>query len=279
MTGLLADKTGIVLGAAGRDNMGQAIARRLSREGAKLIVAGRDGAELERFAGELGCGWAICDITAPTEVAELAQSAVDRLGALDVVVNATGWGLIKPIALTTHDELRKMAEIQFIGPFQFFQAMLARMRRGGSLIQISSATATIMLENHAAYMGTKAGIDHVVRCIANEYGHLGIRANSVSPGITDTPMGAGAKMVPGVWETYQRRYPLGRTGTAEDVADAVAWLASDGCFMTGENLQVNGGLTLRGNPSSAEVDAAVVAATGAPRPRPWEAAAVQAPAA
>jgi len=272
MTTPLAGKTGVIIGAANRDNMAQVIARRLADDGVRLIVAGRGRDELERFAGEIDGFAAVCDITRREEIDSLAADARGRFGEVDVVVNATGWGLLKPFALTTEAELRRMADLQFIGPFQFFQAMLPIMRRGSSLIQISSATATIMLDNHAAYMGTKAGLDHVVRCIANEYGHLGIRANSVSPGITATPMGVGAKGIPGVWEAYEKRYPLGRTGTAEDIAEAVAWLANDRCFMTGQNLQVNGGLTLRGNPSAAEVDAAAIAATGKPRPRPWEVA-------
>jgi NAD(P)-dependent dehydrogenase (short-subunit alcohol dehydrogenase family) len=124
-----------------------------------------------------------------------------------------------------------------------------------------------MLNDHAAYMGTKAGLDHVIRCIANEYGSRGIRANSISPGLTDTPMTAGAKNIPGVFETYRACYPLGRIGTSEDIAEAAAWLASDECFMTGQNLQVNGGLTLRRNPTRAEVDQAVIKLTGKPRPR------------
>ena len=75
----------------------------------------------------------------------------------------------------------------------FFQAVLEVMNDGGSILQISSATAKIMLNDHAAYMGTKAGTDHVIRCIANEVRHRGIRANSISPGLTDTPMTAAAK--------------------------------------------------------------------------------------
>lgn len=269
----LAGKTAVVIGAAGRDNMGQVIARRLAAEGVKVLASGRNMAELERLAGEIEGVAAACDITSKAELDALAAAAQEKLGGVDIVVNATGWGLLKPYELTTDEELRRMVAIQFIGPFQFFQVMLPIMRDGGSLIQISSATATIMLDDHAAYMGTKAGIDHVVRCIANQYGERGIRANSISPGITETPMTARAKAVPGIWETYTARYPLGRTGTPEDIAAAVVWLASDECFMTGQNLQVNGGLTLRGNPSSKEIDAAVLAATGKPRPRPWEAAA------
>ena len=156
-----------------------------------------------------------------------------------------------------------MSALQFIGPFQFFHAMIPVMTNGGSLIQISSATATIMLNDHAAYMGTKAGTDHVVRCVANEFGHLGIRANSISPGLTATPMTAQAQATPGLFDAFTSAYPLGRVGTAEDIADAAVWLASDGCFVTGQNLQVNGGLTLRRNPTREEIAASVMKAMSA----------------
>jgi NAD(P)-dependent dehydrogenase (short-subunit alcohol dehydrogenase family) len=266
---ILANKRALIIGAAGQDNMGQAIARRFIDDGAQLMVAGRNQAELERFAAEVGCLFSVCDITRGADVKRLAQEAVAGLGGLDIALNATGWGLLKPFELTSEEELRRLTDLQFIGPFLFFQAVLGVIAEGGSLIQISSATATIMLEDHAAYMGTKAGFDHVIRCLANEYGAKGIRANSISPGLTETPMTAGAKAIAGVFEAYRSHYPLGRIGTTQDIAAAASWLACDECFMTGQNLQVNGGLTLRGNPSAAQLDAAAIQATGQPRPRPW----------
>lgn len=265
----LAGKKAVIIGAAGAGNMGQVIARHLATAGVRVLAAGRHEEELRTFAAKIDGEFALCDITSETEIGALAAMARDCFGGVDIVVNATGWGLLKPFELTTGDELRRMTALQFIGPFQFFQAMLPLVNDGGSLIQISSATATIMLNDHAAYMGTKAGFDHVMRCIANEYGHRGIRANSISPGFTETPMTARAAAVPGLMETYRQSYPLGRLGTADDIARAVLWLANEECFITGQNLQVNGGLTLRGNPSSEEIDAAVLAATGKPRPRPW----------
>jgi 2-hydroxycyclohexanecarboxyl-CoA dehydrogenase len=261
--GRLQGKGAVVLGAAGAGNMGQVIARRFADEGARVLVAGRKDEELARFAKEIGGEWAHCDITKRDEVFALADSARAKLGGLHIGVNATGWGLLKPFLDTTHEELEAMTALQFIGPYMFFQAMIGAMDQGGSLIQISSATATIMLNDHAAYMGAKAGTDHVLRCVANEFGARGIRANSISPGLTDTPMTAGAKQTPGVYEAFASAYPLGRIGTSDDIAAAAVWLASDECFMTGQNLQVNGGLTLRRNPTREEITASVVAAMSA----------------
>lgn len=260
----LQGKVAVVMGAAGRGNMAQTIARRLAAEGARLVVAGRQAEPLTELAAELG-GLAApdCDMTREEDLARLADAAVARFGGVDIAVNATGWGLLKPFLETTREDVERMVALQFTGAISFYQAMLRVMRDGGSLIQISSATASIMLEDHAAYMGTKAGADHVIRCIANEFGHRGIRANSVAPGFTVTPMTAKAGRNPAIIGAFAKEYPLGRVGTSEDVAEAVAWVASDACFMTGQVLQVNGGLTLRRNPRNAEIVAAVQAARAA----------------
>ena len=263
--GRLQGKAAVIIGAAGRDNMAQVIARRFVNEGARVLVAGRKMEELNRFAAEIGAQAAPCDITKRDEVFDLAETAKARLGGVDIAVNATGWGLLVPFLEHTEADLRAMTDLQFIGPFFFFQTMVKAMAEsgGGSLIQISSVTATLMIADHASYMGTKAGIDHVIRCVANEFGHAGVRANSISPGLTDTPMVAGAKATPGVFEAFQAAYPLGRIGTSEDIAAAAVWLAEDECFMTGQNLQVNGGLTLRRNPNHDEINASVVKAMAA----------------
>ncbi len=259
--GKLNGKCAVVLGAANRDNMAQVIARRFRDEGAQVLVAGRKMEELQRFAAEIGGYAAQCDITKQADVEALAKTAVEKMGGVSIAVNATGWGLLKPFLDTTTEELLQMTALQYIGPFQFFQAMIKVMPKGGSLIQISSATATIMLNDHAAYMGTKAGTDHVVRCIAHEFGKQGIRANSISPGLTDTPMTAGGKAIPGLFDSFLKGYPLGRIGTSADIAAAAVWLSSDECFMTGENLQVNGGLTLRMNPTKQDMAEAIAKAT------------------
>lgn len=260
--GRLAGKGAIVIGAANRDNMGQVIARRFAAEGATVVVAGRKRDELDRLADEIGGHAATCDITDRTQVFALADFAKEKLGHVDIALNATGWGLLKPFLDTTEEEFDQMSALQFKGPFMFYQAVIGAMDQGGSIIQISSATATIMLNDHAAYMGAKAGTDHIIRVVAHEFGQRGIRANSISPGLTATPMTAGHMAIPGLTEAFLPEYPLGRIGTSDDIAAAAVWLASDECFMTGENLQVNGGLTLRRNPTREEVAGSIARAAG-----------------
>lgn len=263
----LKDKVAVVIGAAGRGNMGQVIARRFAAEGAEVVVAGRDGDALAELAAEIGGAYSVCDIGDEADLARLGAVAVERFGGLDIAINATGWGLLKPFLDTTRADIERMVALQFTGAFLFYQAMLRVMRDRGSLVQISSATASIMLEDHAAYMGTKAGADHVLRCVANEFGHRGIRANSIAPGFTTTPMTAKASRKTAILDSFAREYPLGRVGTSDDIADAAIWVCSDECFMTGQVLQVNGGLTLRRNPRNAEIMGAVQAARAAAGPR------------
>ncbi|RVW02379.1 SDR family NAD(P)-dependent oxidoreductase [Rhodococcus spongiicola] len=260
MTNQLSSKTAIVLGVT-PGNMGHAIARRFVDDGASVLIAGRREDPLASVAAEIGAKWQRCDITSEQDLDALVATARDLFGRIDVGVNATGWGLLAPFEETSKDDLDRMAATQFVGPFQFFQRLVQNMTDGGSIIQISSVTASIMFENHAAYMGTKAGIDHVIRCIANEYGHRGIRANSIAPGgVADAPMSAGGLNYPPIQSLYLREIPLGRVGVSEDVASAAAWLAGDeSSFVTGQVLHVSGGQTLRRNPSIADLIGATAA--------------------
>lgn len=267
--GRLDGKCALILGAANTDNMAQIITRRFVDEGARVAVAGRRMPALQRFAEDVGGIALACDVTEADQVSAAALDARDALGGLDIGINATGWGLLKPFLETTPGEVRQMTRLQFEGPFFFFQAMIAAMPAGGSLIQISSATARIMLNDHAVYMGAKAGADHLVRVIAHEFGYRGIRANSISPGLTYTPMNEQAKKVPGLFEAFYPSYPLGRIGTSADIAAAAVFLASDECFMTGESLQVNGGLCLRGNPNREEIARSIAAVTATNELHEW----------
>ena len=252
--GRLQGKVASIIGAAGVDNMGQVMARRFAAEGAKVVVSGRHEANLKSLAREIAGDYTLCDLTQKSSIDATFDDIVQQHGGVDIAVNATGWGLLAPLVDTSEEDLQRMIDLQFKGPFQWLQKLVQVMdRRGGSIIQISSATATIMLDNHAAYMGTKAGIDHVIRCVANEFGEKNIRANSISPGLTSTPMTAAAMQSQALVDLFTDCYPLGRIGTSDDVAEAAVFLASDACFMTGQNLHVTGGLTLRRNPRASEI--------------------------
>jgi 2-hydroxycyclohexanecarboxyl-CoA dehydrogenase len=257
--GRLDGKVAVILGAASRDNMGQVMARRFAREGACVVVAGRHEEPLLAIADEIGGRHITCDITRKSDVEALAQFAVDTCGKVDIAVNCTGWGLLAKLLETTEEQIDRLTNLQFKGPYFFLQAFVSRMaaQGGGSIIMISSASVRALLNNHAAYIGTKAGGEALVRCFANEFGGRGVRVNAIAPGLTSTPMTEDAVRLPGLEEAFLKEYPLGRIGTTEDVANAALWLAGDECFMTGEVLQVNGGLTLRRNPTQQEINASM----------------------
>lgn len=262
--GQLQGKTAVVLGAGSSGNMGQAIARLFASHGARVIVAGRKDAPLAALAAEIAGEYALCDITSHAEVHALADHAAATLGRVDIAVNTTGWGLLASLEEITQDQLDRIVALQFKGVHHFLQAFVRVMRAqsptGGSLISLSSATTRAIITNHAAYIGTKRGSEALIECIANDYGYLGIKANSVSPAFTDSPMTHDSFAVPGLTDAFLPRYPLGRLNTVEDVAQACLWLSTDQAFVTGANIQPNGGLTLRGNPQAGDVAAAVGAA-------------------
>jgi len=249
----LSGKTAVVLGAAGSGNMGQHIARALATAGAQVTVAGRKREPLEALAAEISGTAALCDMADKAQI----DALFDQVAPADIVVNATGWGLLKAWEAITEDELAVIVALQFTGVHHMLAACLRTMPRGGSIVQISSATTRVPIDDHAAYIGTKAGSEALIRCFANQYGARGFRANIVSPGLTASPMTAQAVATPGLVDAFAKEYPLGRIGTSEDIAAAVLWLCDDRCFMTGENLQANGGLTLRRNPRPEEVGASV----------------------
>jgi NAD(P)-dependent dehydrogenase (short-subunit alcohol dehydrogenase family) len=258
----LEGKVAVVLGAAGEDNMGQVIARRFAEEGARVVVGGRNAAALGEFASRIGGRHSVCDITRKDDVAALARTAMEAHGRIDIAVNCTGWGLMAKLRDTTEEQIDKLTDLQFKGVFFFLQVFAEQLAAGGggSIITMSSASVYALLFNHAAYIGTKAGGDALVRCFANEYGARGVKVNSLAPGLTSTPMTSREFKMPGLEEAFLKEYPLGRIGTPQDVAAAALWLASDESFVTGQVLQVNGGLTLRRNPLPREINASLAAA-------------------
>ncbi len=262
--GQLEGKTAVIIGAANPGNMGQVIARLFASEGAKVMVAGRKEEPLAALAEEIGGSYGLCDITQRDDVHALAAKATSEFGRVDAAINCTGWALLSNLLETTEEELDTIADLQFKGVHHFLQAFVQAMSdqapTGGSIISLSSATTKCLINNHAAYIGTKRAGEGMIECVANDFGHLGIKANSVSPAFTQSPMTEGAFATPGLVDAFLPKYPLGRLNTSEDVAHACLWLCSDHAFVTGQNIQPNGGVTIRGNPQAKDIEAAVGAA-------------------
>ncbi|MFA7440190.1 MAG: SDR family oxidoreductase [Sphingomonadaceae bacterium] len=254
---LLEGKRAIILGAGERGSIGYAIASRYAKEGARVLVASRREDMCARTARELGGIGMSCDITDRSSVFNLFDSATKAMGGVDIAINSTGLALGGSFLEFSEADMDRLIALQFKGSFFFLQAAVRAMQNsgGGAIIQLSSAVAqpgTTVDGGYDAYMGTKAGIDQVVRAVANQYGKYNIRVNTISAGHTDTPMhdeNFGGQQIPD-WmkNAFIEQYPLGRYGTPEDIAEAAVWLGRDECFMTGQALQVNGGLTLRRNP-------------------------------
>jgi NAD(P)-dependent dehydrogenase (short-subunit alcohol dehydrogenase family) len=151
----------------------------------------------------------------------------------------------------TDETLRSVLEVNVVGAFNTIQAAADTMREtGGSIIAISSIAGALGGRFRAAYASSKAALDMLVRSAADELGGFGIRINSIRPGVVESE--ATAMMfehMPHIIEDYKRNMPLGRVGEPEEVGDAVVWLAGSGSsWVTGQNIAVDGGHTLRRAP-------------------------------
>src|SRR3546814_6462046 len=159
-------KVASVIGAATRDNMGQEIAAKLAGAGAKVMAAGRKADELTRISAAIGGAYRTCDVTDSLDLATLMSATRRELGGLDVAVNATGVNLVKPFLDVSEADLDRVIGVQLRGTFLFLQAVLREISDGGSIIQISSISASSLLPDHAAYMASKAAGAVLVRASA-----------------------------------------------------------------------------------------------------------------
>lgn len=242
--GLLEGKRAVVIG--GSSGFGEKIAERFAAEGARIVVAARNIQRLKPVAARLDGHAVACDITSSDQVKELGRVTVEKLRGLEIAVNSAGYESMVPFAGLTPEHVEPMVAVQFTGALYVIQHMAARMTGGGSIVTISSLTATLVAEGYAAYAGAKAGLNHATRIAALEFGGQGVRVNVVSPSLIETAMTAGILKMPGVADAFIRETPLGRIGHIDDVVGAVTWLASDeSSFVTGQNLHVDGGTSLR----------------------------------
>ena len=241
----LTGRIAVIIGASGQGSMGEATARRFAAEGAKVVLAARREAPIQALAKEID-GLAVqCDISNEADVAAVADAALKEYGQLDIAANFAGINVQAAIAEIDAAALKDAVDIQFNGAVFFIKHMARAIDQDGSIINTSSLTATLAPMGMTAYAGTKAGIDHVVKIAATEYGDRNIRVNAITPGMVRSEMtDAIFENAPNVVEIFEKETRLPRLGTVDDIANAVLWLASDEAFLTGQNLQVTGGADL-----------------------------------
>jgi len=242
----LAGKTAIVTGAA--SGIGLACARALASEGAHVLLADRDAASAERGATEIGagCSSAHVDVTSADACRRLVETALERTGRLDVLVTCAGIFHATPFDEITEAEWDLVQAVNLKGTFLACQAALRVMvpQRSGRIVTIASLGGqTGGLAAGASYAASKGGVVALTKSIARYAGPHGVVANAVNPGVIETPMIEA--WPPGVRQRVIDQTPLGRAGTADEVASVVLVLASDvAAFVHGAQVDVNGGLLM-----------------------------------
>ena len=255
---VLKGKSAVVLGASSEKGIGEAIARIFASEGANVTVSGRNESALSALAKDIGGAACVCDIAEESQIEALFAHAVSTYGDVHIAVNAAGINMPGAIEGLTRDSLQTLCDVQFIGPALFIKQAAAAMgksasKSGGSIMSLSSITAELTGPGLGAYAATKAAIDKMVKVAAVEYGPRNIRVNSISPGITPTPMTEQIFDTPSMVSAFKKETPIGRLATPEDVAFAALYLADDRCMSTGDNIRVSGGIHLRRLPTYPEM--------------------------
>ncbi|MGZ9810815.1 SDR family oxidoreductase [Pseudoroseicyclus sp. H15] len=240
----MVETVAIVTGGSG--DIGQAIARRLLRDHDRVILADRDVAGAETAAGEIGAGCSAfeMDVTDAASCAALASHA-QEMGKLATLVNNAGAARAVSLQATTLDDWQADRALNLDASFLTFKAVAEQLIAArGSVVNISSVNGMGVF-GHPAYSAAKAGMMHLTRLIAVEYGKFGVRANAVAPGTVRTrAWEARAEANPGVFDEAAAHYALGRIVRPEDVAEAVGFLASGlAAAITGTCLPVDCGLT------------------------------------
>ena len=246
--GRLAGKTALITGAA--RGIGRAIALRFAAEGADLMLCDLNLQSLCEVVTEAEThGIATLtqrvDVAKRAEVQGLVNAGIAQFGAIDVLVNNAGIFFNAPFEQTTDEQYDRIMDINVRGVFLASQIVIRHWLEReikGAIVNLASIGAAVAFVDSSAYCTTKGAVATLTRCIALEYGPRGIRANSMAPGIIDTPM------LPSQEDNEDwanNRIPLRRLGQPQDVADLALFLASDESrYITGEMIFVDGGWML-----------------------------------
>jgi NAD(P)-dependent dehydrogenase (short-subunit alcohol dehydrogenase family) len=243
MTDLTGHRAVVTGGGAG---IGAATVERLAALGATVAVLDRDGSAARAVVGRTG-GYAFeVDVADPTATTEAVQAAAEAMGGLtDVVANA-GFGLNKPLHRYRDDEWALVVGVNLGGTFHTLRAAIPLLLEGGggSIVTVASLNASRPLQGEAPYSAAKAGVVNLTKTAALEYAPT-IRANCVSPGMIATALTSIITDDADFTAVAEAGTPLQRIGTAEEVADVIAFLCSDAAaYLTGQDLVVDGGASL-----------------------------------
>jgi meso-butanediol dehydrogenase/(S,S)-butanediol dehydrogenase/diacetyl reductase len=241
------NKVAVVTGAA--TGIGRAIARRLAGEGAKIVILDLQTKAAEDVARTLPGAIAIgCDVSNEEAVNSAVQAAIAHFGGIDVLVNNAGGALKSPAAFWEFDAaaVRKITDVNYMSLWFCSKAALSSLRdRAGAIVNIASESGIRTVNGLAAYGAAKAAVINLTQAMASELGSAGVRVNAIAPGYTRFQQRKAifteAQMIE-MEKSVMRSQALQRIGEPEDIAAAVAFLASsDALQITGQTLLVNGG--------------------------------------
>ena len=247
---LLSGKTAVISGAAGPRGIGYAAARLFAEHGARVAILDTDGNAAEAAAKGLGPDHLglVCDVTDPEVCRRSGSAAIDRFGVIDILINNAG--ITQPLKFMEIDQAswRRIIDVNLTGILNPSQAVVPHMRerKVGSIACMSSVSAQrgggIFGGPH--YSAAKAGVLGLAKAMARELGPDNIRVNCVTPGLIQTDI-TGGKLTDEMKADIIKGIPLGRLGTAEDVARIYLFLASDlSSYTTGAVIDVNGGMLI-----------------------------------
>jgi len=245
----LQDRVAIVTGSA--QGIGRAIAKKLASGGARVLATDIQGEKVARVAEEIGEAGGIAlpfgaDVSNAVEVDQMVKLALDTYGQIDILVNNAGIYRTERVEEVSSELWDQVMGINAKGVFLGTKHAIPEMRNagGGSIINISSVAGLVGNHISAAYSASKGAVRLLTKSTAIQYAKEGIRCNSVHPGTIETPMTADMLADQQYRQDRMERTPLGRLGTAQDVAYGVLYLASDeSSFVTGSELVIDGGRT------------------------------------